>query len=82
MNPLNKETAVIGVDEKNTDNLSITGSAPPSAGQTSETIYVDPEQERAVLKKFDKYVLPQAFLFILLNFLDRKSPRSFAPSES
>src|SRR3954467_10173394 len=73
MSALDKETAAIGIDEKNVDGLSVTGSSPPTVGQTSETIYIDPEQERAVLKKFDKYVLPQAFLFILLNYLDRSN---------
>jgi hypothetical protein len=36
-------------------------------------IHIDPEQEKAVLRKFDKYLLPQAFLFILFNFLDRSN---------
>lgn len=40
---------------------------------TSETIYIDPEKEKAVLRKFDKFLLPQAFLFILLNYLDRSN---------
>lgn len=39
----------------------------------SETIYIDPEKEKAVLQKFDKFLLPQAFLFILLNYLDRSN---------
>ncbi|KAE9978129.1 hypothetical protein BLS_006385 [Venturia inaequalis] len=40
---------------------------------TSEAIYIDPEEERAVLRKFDKFLLPQAFVFILLNYLDRSN---------
>src|SRR4051812_14395980 len=72
MNVLEKETAVIGMDEKDLDGLSRSGSS-PIAGETTETIYIDPEAERAVIKKFDKYVLPQAFLFVLLNFLDRSN---------
>lgn len=40
---------------------------------TSEAIYIDPEKEKAVLRKFDKFLLPQAFLFILLNYLDRSN---------
>lgn len=44
-----------------------------TSGTNSEIIYIDPAKERAVLKKFDKYLLPQAFLFILLNFLDRSN---------
>jgi hypothetical protein len=42
-------------------------------GTTTETIYIDPEKEKAVLRKFDKFLLPQAFLFILLNYLDRSN---------
>jgi hypothetical protein len=38
-----------------------------------QAIYIDPEKEKAVLRKFDKYFLPQAFLFILLNYLDRSN---------
>lgn len=38
-----------------------------------QTIEIDPAAERAVLRKFDKYLLPQAFLFILLNYLDRSN---------
>jgi MFS family permease len=44
-----------------------------ATAETAETIYIDPEKEKAVLRKFDKYVLPQAFVFILLNYLDRSN---------
>jgi hypothetical protein len=37
------------------------------------TIYIDPEKEKAVMRKFDKYLLPQAFIFLLLNYLDRSN---------
>lgn len=36
-------------------------------------IYIDPVQEAAVLRKFDKIVLPQCFIFLLLNYLDRSN---------
>lgn len=36
-------------------------------------IYVDPEKEKAALKKFDKIFLPQAFIFLVLNYLDRSN---------
>jgi hypothetical protein len=67
MDPV-KTKPTFGIDEKDVDKLSTNDS---TQGIVAETIYVDPEKERAVLRKFDKYVLPQAFLFILLNFLDR-----------
>jgi hypothetical protein len=46
------------------------------------SIYIDPEKEKSVLNKFDKYVLPQAFLFILLNYLDRSNLGTLASSAS
>ncbi len=39
----------------------------------SATIHVDPEKEKAVLRKFDKWLLPQVYVFILLNYLDRSN---------
>lgn len=45
---------------------------------TLETIYIDPEKEKAVLRKFDKFLLPQAFVFILLNYLDRSNLGMFS----
>jgi MFS family permease len=42
-------------------------------GSAHELIYIDPEKEKAVLRKFDKWILPQAFVFILLNYLDRSN---------
>jgi MFS family permease len=50
--------------------LGISEVTPASA---SEIIYIDPEKEKAVLRKFDKFLLPQAFIFILLNYLDRSN---------
>ncbi|CAG8957289.1 hypothetical protein HYFRA_00010712 [Hymenoscyphus fraxineus] len=44
-----------------------------SSDPTQGAIYIDDEEEKKVLRKFDKYILPQAFLFILLNYLDRSN---------
>jgi MFS family permease len=55
---------------KNSSTLDITTG---SVHVTPASIYIDPEKEKSVLKKFDKYVLPQTFLFILLNYLDRSN---------
>lgn len=41
--------------------------------QQRDALYIEPEAERAVMKKFDKYLLPQAFIIILLNYLDRSN---------
>ena len=38
-------------------------------------IYIDPEKEKKVFHKFDKIFLPQAFVFLLLNYLDRSNVR-------
>jgi hypothetical protein len=42
-------------------------------GSTSEVIYIDPEKEKAAFKKFDKYVVPVSFIFMLLCALDRNN---------
>lgn len=40
---------------------------------TSSSIYIDPAKEKAALRKFDKYLLPPAFVLILLNYIDRSN---------
>ena len=42
-------------------------------------VYVDPELEKSCLKKFDRWLLPVAFAFLVLSSLDRNnvSPRPF-----
>jgi hypothetical protein len=34
-------------------------------------IYIDPELERKVIRKFDRYVLPQFVVLVILGYLDR-----------
>ncbi|CAK7266666.1 hypothetical protein SEPCBS57363_002205 [Sporothrix epigloea] len=46
---------------------------PVEQTEVLDTIYIDPAKEKAVIRKFDKYVLPQAFLILLLNYLDRSN---------
>ncbi|KEY64541.1 hypothetical protein S7711_03607 [Stachybotrys chartarum IBT 7711] len=58
--------SVLG-DEKR----SITDSQGPV--NTSSSIYIDPAKEKAVLRKFDIYLLPAAFCLILLNYIDRSN---------
>ena len=57
------------------DSSTRSGLSNPDAelGASTDTIYIDPAKEKLVLKKFDKFLLPQAFLFILLNYLDRSN---------
>jgi hypothetical protein len=43
----------------------------------ASTIYIDPEKEKACLRKFDKFFLPQAFAFLVLNYLDRSNASIF-----
>lgn len=42
-------------------------------GASSQVIYIDPEKEKAALKKFDIYVVPVSFIFMLLCALDRNN---------
>ena len=41
--------------------------------EDASSIYIDPEKEKACLRKFDKFFLPQAFAFLVLNYLDRSN---------
>lgn len=63
------------VDQKMAESTSSLDEASNPAQDVSGTqsIYIDPAAEKAVLRKFDKFLLPQAFLFILLNYLDRSN---------
>lgn len=36
-------------------------------------IYIDPEKEKAALRKFDKWLVPLAFIFLVLSSLDRNN---------
>ena len=40
---------------------------------SSQVVYIDPEKEKAAFKKFDKYVVPVSFIFMLLCALDRNN---------
>ena len=40
-------------------------------------IYVDPEKEKAALRKFDKWLVPVAFIFLVLSSLDRNNVSAF-----
>jgi len=42
-------------------------------GVSRELIYIDPEKEKAAFKKFDRYVVPVSFIFMLLCALDRNN---------
>jgi hypothetical protein len=42
-------------------------------GTSSQLIYIDPEKEKAAFKKFDRYVVPVSFIFMLLCALDRNN---------
>jgi hypothetical protein len=59
----------IAVDEKPTNASASTESIVAEASE----IYIDPVKEKAVLRKFDKFFLPQAFAFLVLNYLDRSN---------
>lgn len=42
---------------------------PHNDGET--LIYIDPEKEKGVLRKFDLLALPQFILLVILSYLDR-----------
>ena len=44
--------------------------------ETAVDIYIDPEIEKAALRKFDKWLLPVAFTFLVLSSLDRSNVSS------
>lgn len=43
---------------------------------SSNSIYIEPEKEKAALRKFDLFLLPVAFMFLLLSSLDRSNVRA------
>lgn len=43
---------------------------PASEGNS---IYIDPAKEKAALRKFDKYLLPVALVFLVMSSLDRSN---------
>ncbi|KAF4965346.1 hypothetical protein FSARC_6841 [Fusarium sarcochroum] len=51
------------------------GSAgkPEDEVHSTAIIYVDPEKEKAALRKFDKWLVPVAFIFMVLSSLDRNN---------
>lgn len=62
-------------EEKNVsvDVASLSQDEAAEVGSTSSVIYIDPEKEKAAFKKFDKYVVPASFVFMLLCALDRNN---------
>lgn len=59
-----------------------TGSEGSTVGVPSEIasdIYIDPEREKACLRKFDLWLVPVAFVFLVLSSLDRINVRAHNP---
>lgn len=42
-------------------------------GVGDSTPYIDPVLEKKVLRKFDKWLLPQMMLLVMVSFLDRSN---------
>lgn len=53
-------------------------SPSPTAGY--DDIYIDPQLERRTVAKFDKYVLPQMAVLIILAYLDRSNIGQYGSS--
>jgi hypothetical protein len=65
----------MALDEKK-DLAVLTEASPVDSDNETATvvdIYIDPEKEKAALKKFDKWLVPVAFLFMVLSSLDRNN---------
>ncbi|KAF6831054.1 major facilitator superfamily transporter [Colletotrichum plurivorum] len=58
-------------NQKDLAALDVTDSAKHSPD--AEAVQIDPIIEKAALRKFDKFLLPVAFLFLLLSSLDRSN---------
>lgn len=43
--------------------------------ENEEIIFIDPEREKAALRKFDIWLVPVAFTFLVLSSLDRSNVR-------
>lgn len=54
--------------------LRVKNTSPGDVSQADDgDFYIDPELERAALRKFDVYVLPQMMLLVLVAYLDRSN---------
>lgn len=53
--------------------MTTDSSVEPEAHGTITEIYIDPAKEAAVMRKFDKYVLPVSVVFLVLSTLDRNN---------
>lgn len=54
-----------------------TNSNPPDAAvekqqhNVRDEVYIDPKEERALLRKLDRWIVPPVMLLYLFSFLDR-----------
>lgn len=60
-------TTVVGADA-----TSQADSGEPCSNNVLD-ISIDPKQERAALRKFDQWLVPVAFIFMVLSSLDRNN---------
>lgn len=78
----------VDYDNKEPDVVTEPGSPDITNGEVTpgrvDNIYIDPEKEKAALKKFDKWLVPVAFIFLVLSSLDRNnvSQPSISPNAS
>jgi hypothetical protein len=53
-----------------------------SSENATSALYIDPEKEKAVVRKFDKFVLPQFVIIQILSNLDRTNiGNSYSPRD-
>lgn len=66
---MDEEKQIVASDTK----LAIPLHVSKSNTDGSQDIYVDPLMERRVMSKFDRYVLPQFAILVLIAYLDRSN---------
>ncbi len=64
-------------DKKNTEVESgvaaIASGVDETSSHVADEIYIDPVMEKRVMSKFDRYMLPQFAVLLLISFLDRSN---------
>lgn len=62
--------------------VSATNNSHKSAeAMAASEIYIDPEKEKAIIRKFDYLVLPQFVIILILAYLDRTNIGTLRPQE-
>ncbi|PVH74234.1 high-affinity nicotinic acid transporter [Cadophora sp. DSE1049] len=69
----NCKDSIIEANDVKSVNNTVQAAIDIDSIPTTDSIYVDPIIRKKALRKFDKYVLPQLYVFALLCYLDRSN---------